>query len=413
MKKYIHQDLKSWLGRLLSRPGIEELLENRVANTNGEVDDIWGGEVLRNFKDRAGNPYYPGPNSELRLAFSLSVDGFDPYQNKVAKQSASSTGIWMVLLNLPPHLRYLEENIYIAGVIPGPSKPSNDQLNHYVELIVGEAKVFWESGVFFSRTAKYRLGRLTRAILVPLVCDLPGARQVIEYPGTLTAHYFCTACDLDLDDIHVIEPGLWPAKDVGEIRTFAQLYRDAPNEKVQQYIFQGAGWRWSPLFELEYWDPVIFTAIDSMHSLDLNLVKNHCRELFKIDTKKPSGDASRAPAMTAAKRLNSDSDSSEVSALERCQRLIFDNPPSLAYDLLGFHRSILYTFGLDYSVKRVGGNLDDTLVGTRWVLAKYIYHWVSIVALCLSHIHKLSCSVVAAAARERRPQTISPTFSKA
>ena len=57
---------------------------------------------------------------------------------------ASSTGIWMVLLNLPPHLRYLEENIYVAGVIPGPSKPSNDQLNHYLELIVREAKELWQ-----------------------------------------------------------------------------------------------------------------------------------------------------------------------------------------------------------------------------------------------------------------------------
>ncbi|RXW19244.1 hypothetical protein EST38_g6612 [Candolleomyces aberdarensis] len=375
VKKYVHQDLKSWLGRLLSRPGIENLLENRAVDAKSEVDDIWGGEVFRNFKDRAGNPYYPGPDNELRLAFSLSVDGFDPYQNKVAKQSAASTGIWMVLLNLPPHLRYLEENIYVAGVIPGPSKPSSDQLNHYMELIVREAKEFWENGVFFSRTFEHRLGRLARSIIAPLVCDLLGARQVIGYPGTLTAHYFCTACDLDLDDIHVIEPSLWPAKDIGEIRMFAQLYRDAPNEKLQQYIFQGSGWRWSPLFELEYWDPVKFTAIDSMHSLDLNLVKNHCRVLFKIDTKKPSGDASRTPALTVVKRLNADSDSSELSSLERCQGVIFDNTRTLAYDLLGFHRSILYTFCLDYGINRLGGSSDKTLVGTRWVLAKYIYRW--------------------------------------
>jgi hypothetical protein len=284
----------------------------------------------------------------------------------------------MVLLNLPPHLRYLEENIYVAGVIPGPSKPSNDQLNHYLELIVREAKELWQSGVFFSRTFKHRRGRLARGILVPLVCDLPGARQAIGYPGTLTAHYFCTSCDLDLDDIHVIDPSLWPAKDVREIRTFAQLYRDAPDEKVQQYVFQGSGWRWSPLFELEYWDPVIFTAIDSMHSLDLNLVKNHCRELFKIDIKKPSGDASRTPAPKVVKRLDADSDSNEISSLQRCQSVVFDNPKSLAYNLLGFHRSILYTFCLDYGITRLGGGgPDETLVGTRWVLAKSIYHWVS------------------------------------
>lgn len=68
----------------------------------------------------------------------MSVDSFNPFHNKTAKQSVSSTGIWLVLLNLPQHLRYLQENMYLAGVIPGPNKPSLSDIYHYIDLVVVE-----------------------------------------------------------------------------------------------------------------------------------------------------------------------------------------------------------------------------------------------------------------------------------
>ena len=43
-----------------------------------------------------------------------------------------------------------------------------------------------------------------------------------------------------------------------------------------------------------------------------------------------------------------------------------------------FHRKILYSFSLDYDIRPPGQN---TVTGTRWVLSKCIYEWVSLAKL--------------------------------
>ncbi|TFK68610.1 hypothetical protein BDN72DRAFT_746325, partial [Pluteus cervinus] len=130
ISQYYHQDLKSWIGKLLSRPQIEILLSRQTPPISDVVSDIWQSTVFADLLDSDGNPFLPGPSHEGRLIFGLSVDGFNPFWNKTAKQSVSSTCIWLVLLNLPPNLRYLPENIFLVGIIPGPNKPSTDEINH-------------------------------------------------------------------------------------------------------------------------------------------------------------------------------------------------------------------------------------------------------------------------------------------
>ncbi|KAJ2917200.1 hypothetical protein MD484_g3158, partial [Candolleomyces efflorescens] len=260
--------------------------------------------------------------------------------------------------------------MYLAGVIPGPSKPSNEQINHYLKLVVNDFKSFWHPGVRFTRTFKHRFGRLAKAMVVPVVCDLLGARQVIGYAAAPSAHYFCTVCDLDIDDIEIIDRAQWPAKSESDIRVFAQRYRDASDEKEQAYIFQASGWRWSPLFELEYWKPSLFTVVDSMHSLDLNLLGNHCRNLLKIDLKVSGGEALRPGPQVLLKRITDNNN--ELQALDACQDAIFDNSTALLDLLLTFHRRVLYSFCLDYDVR---DERLDVVVGTKLFLAKNIVSW--------------------------------------
>ncbi|RXW16634.1 hypothetical protein EST38_g9220 [Candolleomyces aberdarensis] len=162
----------------------------------------------------------------------------------------------------------------------------------------------------------------------------------------------------------------WPQKDLYHIRRYASIYRSAQSERDQQAIFDACGWRWSPLFELDYWNPTLFTVIDSMHSLDLNLLKNHVRELLQINFKHKSGGALREPSTTRIKRVTSNKD--DIRSLKRCQQIIFDNEPHLLYDLLKFHRKILYSFCLDYDIRMDGHKI---VVGTRWLLAKTIFLW--------------------------------------
>lgn len=334
------------------------------------IDDIWRSKVFSDLKDSEGNPFLPGPAGEGRLVFSLSVDSFNPFHNKTAKQTVSSTGIWLVLLNLPQHLRYLQENMYLAGVIPGPDKPSLTDIYHYVDLLIDEMLEFWEPGVCFSRTEKAALGRLFKGMLVPVVCDMLAARQIIGM-GSTTSRNFCTRCDIDMDDIHIVDKALWPAKDVAHMRDYAERWKNAPSEKARDSLFDASGIRWSPLYRLSYWDPVRFTIIDPMHALDLNLLSNHCRNLFRIDSKHNGGNGASTVLPSAPHQRISKKDE---TLARKCVNLIESNPPNLEERLLSYHRKILYTVCFDNQIMREGSNV---VIGTKRVLADNISVWVS------------------------------------
>jgi len=332
IKTYVHQGFKSWLGRLLARKGVEDHIDNcdsMRTSHNEPLEDIWPSAVFRDLKDPSGNPFYPGPGTEGCLVFSLSVDSFDPFGNKTASQSVSSTGIWLVLLNLPWFLRHQREYMYLAGVIPGPKKPSIDELNHYIQLIVSELLKLWDPGVHFSRTYKYALGRLIQAMLVPIVCDMLAARQLIGYAGSPKSHYFCVYCDLDVDDINITDRKEWLQKSATDVRRFAQLWRDLSDPVQRQSAFEAFGWCWSPLFDLPYFDPIKFTVTDTMHALHLGLLQTHCRKLFRIDIDHPGGEG------FPVELPNSGAGHTKVLN-KRCLKLIKTNDFDLLYQLLEF-----------------------------------------------------------------------------
>ncbi|KAG1848577.1 hypothetical protein C8R48DRAFT_562500, partial [Suillus tomentosus] len=119
IRTYLHQDLKQWMGRFLSRPGVEDLIDSAAHHHEGEdMEDIWHASTFCQFPGPDGKPFLSPSIREGRYVFSLGVDGFNPFQNKVAKQNVTVTGMYMVCLNLPPDLRYLPENMFLVGIIP-------------------------------------------------------------------------------------------------------------------------------------------------------------------------------------------------------------------------------------------------------------------------------------------------------
>ncbi|KAJ7195188.1 hypothetical protein GGX14DRAFT_302996, partial [Mycena pura] len=112
-----------WLGRLLSRPGIEDILDSypqeaREKGPGEDMADIWSSPTIQSLKGPDGKLFLDGPNGEGRYLFSFSVDGFNPFHNKTAKQVVTCTGFFAVLLNFPPHLRHLFQNMCLLGVGP-------------------------------------------------------------------------------------------------------------------------------------------------------------------------------------------------------------------------------------------------------------------------------------------------------
>ena len=169
------------------------------------------------------------------------------------------------------------------GIIPGPHKPALDQLNHLLKPLVDELLVFWNTGIFFARTTKYTKGRLVRCALVPLVCDLPAARQTAGFGGH-QAKFFCSMCKLCHSDINNLDHDSWPPRTCDDHKAAARSWRDKPSTRAWEEAFKENSIRWSELLELPYWDPINYTVIDSMHNHYLGLLKHHCRKIWGMTT---------------------------------------------------------------------------------------------------------------------------------
>lgn len=360
-RKYIHQSLKEWVGRILTRPGVEEMFEESYRQQpTDRMGDIWDSPILRTFRDDDGTPFFGKHGDDLRLAFSLGADSFHPLGSLEAKQTMSATALYMIVLNFPPHLRYKYRNMYLVGVIPGPGKPSLDQINHATSLLVKELLEFWK-GVYFTRTAKFANGRFSRGALIALVCDMLAARQMAGF-GSATSTLFCTFCALTIQDIENLQKETWPERVFHHHLQCAREWRDSESERDRERLFRLHGIRWSALLDLPYWNPILYTVVDSMHAAYLGLFQTHCRKIWGIDVSVEGGDGS---FLRANKPIPRPSD----KVLREWTQTIQKNPNDLLERLTAKNtpKNVLWHICADNSLRRAGG---------KRALAKTIVEWV-------------------------------------
>ena len=360
-RKYVHQSLKEWVGRLLARPGVEDMFD--TTSNQPAVDrmaDIWDSPVLKNLRDVDETPFFAKHGNELRLAFSLGADSFHPLGSLEAKQSMSATAIFMVLLNFPKEQRFKYKNMYLVGVIPGPSKPSLEQINHALSLLVLELLEFWK-GVYYTQTYKFPGGRLSKGALIALVCDMLAARQVAGF-GSVTSTFFCTFCLLAIQDIENLQKDTWPERALHAHLECAREWRNCQTVRDRDRLFKLHGIRWSALLNLPYWNPILYTILDSMHGAFLGLFQSHCRKVWRIDISVEGGDGS---FLHVKKPVPRPSD----SVLRDWLRVIRANPRNLLEQLTGenIQRSILWHICVDNGLRHAGA---------KRALAKGIVEWV-------------------------------------
>ena len=79
-----------------------------LLNDKHQLWDIKDGTAIIEIQDPDGKIFMDGlKRSNLQLAWSLSIDWFNPQGNKT-------------------------ENVYLVGVIPGPKEPSLEEINHFL-----------------------------------------------------------------------------------------------------------------------------------------------------------------------------------------------------------------------------------------------------------------------------------------
>ncbi|KAJ3566227.1 hypothetical protein NP233_g7126 [Leucocoprinus birnbaumii] len=287
-REYLAQEFTNWLARLYSRPEIEEHLDRagESSGAKGVMRDIWDAPVMKNFKDRDGTHFFSHPG---RLAFSLNMDGFNPFTNKQAGKKITTCGMYLVCLNLPPELRYRSENVFLVGLIPGPAEPSLHQIDHVVRHLVDCFVSLWEDGIYLTHTTKHPSGRTIRAVIIPLVCDLPAARQVAGLPGH-NGMLFCSECLLPLTDIDNLNFEEWEHCTCARHCAAALQWKNAVSRDKRQELLRKNGARWSELLRLPYWDPTVYVAIDTMHCFFLGLFRRHVKDIWGMDVDMPDGE---------------------------------------------------------------------------------------------------------------------------
>ena len=178
-KIFPYLNIASQLRQLYSRPGFVEMLKQPRGGTEGILRDVWDGRMWKEQAD------FLGP---FGLSLCLNVDWFQPFKGK-----KHSVGVlYLTILNLPRKERFKQENLIIAGIIPGPSEPDAAEMNNYLKPMVDELFSLHHSGIVVT-SAAHPSGSLLKARLLCIVCDLPAARKIGGFMG-FSATMGCSRC---------------------------------------------------------------------------------------------------------------------------------------------------------------------------------------------------------------------------
>lgn len=283
-RQYAVQDLHAWISRLVSRQNIEDALDESLLesckpyDSNGSTSDIHQSVEWKTFCDDNGKQFTAQSGN---LTFGMFIDGINPFGNKTSGHKATITFIVLVCLTLPIHIRYLPENLFLAGIAPGPKEPSLEQSNHILSPVVTQLQSLWDEGIFLSQTPSYPTGRRIRAALLVLIADLPALRGSLGF-ASHNATNFCSFCFLTIQDINNLDPSTWRRQTSSHHQKLAFACRDTDNPKKREAIFKKYGVRYSVLNKLSYWKVVDYQVVDSMHNLLLGLLQRHCREFWSM-----------------------------------------------------------------------------------------------------------------------------------
>ena len=133
----LYHNFNDWLA---CHPGMEDLMDQNPSlsqASSGVMEDIRDAPGLYEILGPNGNPFIcKDTDDEGRYLFSFNVDSFNPFRLKQGGQSASVMGLHMVCSNLPLEMQLKPENMFLAGIIPGPHELSKDKINIFLSSLV-------------------------------------------------------------------------------------------------------------------------------------------------------------------------------------------------------------------------------------------------------------------------------------
>jgi hypothetical protein len=201
--------------------------------------------------------------------------------------------VYLIILNLPRHLRYKKENMIVVCLLPGGSEKLHD-MSKLLKPMVDELLQLWR-GVSIMTPHGDEMTRVVRGILILVSCDLPAGRKTC---GFKSANCCCSKCTFAFEHYDTGNPRKdqtgniysynvcssdyksWVERSGDEVHRLGLEYLQCASKAEQTRFVSEHHVRYSALFQLPYFDPVTMLCIDPMHNLWLGVTHNLV-ELFK------------------------------------------------------------------------------------------------------------------------------------
>jgi hypothetical protein len=273
-RRFYTQSLREWLKFFLSRPGIEDIIDQSYQHKPNPnvMGCIWDSPA---WQDLPGNfSMTPG-----NLTFNIYIDWFNPFTNKIAGKTVSAGIILATCLNVPYELQDSLGATCHLGITPLPKEPSVTTINHLTSPIVTELEDLWE-GVTIP-TFQHPEGVRKRVGILLAIADLLGIRKLLGY-ATVNARKFCSFCDLNHNKLGAIHQGIGQLRAGEDVRRAGRAYLEAPTIEKQKKLFKESGVRFSAVQQLSYRDPVRHTVLGMMHNWLEGVLQHHVRVKWRF-----------------------------------------------------------------------------------------------------------------------------------
>ena len=273
-KVYIYQSVVHTLKEMAKRKGFLDKCNqwrDRTKDTTF-IGDIYDGKVWNDLKDIGGRPFLALPNN---LCLGLNIDWFRLYEHS----PYSAGAIYLVVLNLPRNERFKEENVILAGIIPGPHEPKND-INTFLSPLVDDIIELYD-GISFENPSSLLGSTFIRATLAFIICDLPATRKVCGF-ANFNGNYGCSKCTKkfptprfgDKPNYGGYNCTNWTARDISSHKSMAEKYKKSPTISSRKKIIHESGIKYSELLRIPHFDVIRLHIIDPMHNVFLGLAKH-------------------------------------------------------------------------------------------------------------------------------------------
>lgn len=272
-KSYCYKPLKSSLATLLLLPDF--FANCQSWRTKGSFDniyrDVFDGRIWKDYQTISGTPFL---TSEYSFALMLNVDWFEPFTHTKYPVGV----IYLVVMNLPRHLRFKREHIILLGIIPGPCEPKHD-INSFLQPLVEELLQFWTGVQLQVQTSIDVVEKTVDCALLCVACDLPAGRKACGFLGC-SARLGCSKCmkkfpgEPGTMDYSGFERSMWPPRTATVHRESVKKINLCKTKTEKAAVESSLGCRYSVLLDLPYFDAPRQLIIDPMHNLFLGTGKH-------------------------------------------------------------------------------------------------------------------------------------------